>query len=122
MDQMTRDAHRRLTERRQSLTRQLAALTQDDAEVAAGTDSRDRFEGPTGAELRETGAELREIEAALARIEAGTYGNCEKCDHVIGRQRLYAVPKARLCLACSSNPELARGTATGSPSLAPRSK
>lgn len=49
--------------------------------------------------------ELEEVEGALARIAAGRFGGCEQCGGAIGRQRLRAVPEARLCLACASSPE-----------------
>jgi RNA polymerase-binding transcription factor DksA len=46
--------------------------------------------------------ELAEVEGALARIAAGHFGACERCGGAIGRQRLRAVPEARLCLGCAS--------------------
>jgi DnaK suppressor protein len=46
--------------------------------------------------------DVAEIKAALARIDARTYGECERCGHGIGRQRLRAIPEARLCVACRS--------------------
>ncbi len=49
--------------------------------------------------------ELEEVEGALARIAAGRFGTCERCGGAIGRQRLRAVPEARLCLGCASPPE-----------------
>jgi DnaK suppressor protein len=45
--------------------------------------------------------ELREIDAALTRIAARSYGHCERCGGPIGRQRLAAVPEARLCMGCA---------------------
>jgi DnaK suppressor protein len=41
---------------------------------------------------------LSEIEAALRRIEDGTYGTCGVCGKPIGRERLRAIPWARLCI------------------------
>ena len=49
--------------------------------------------------------ELDEIEAALRRIHDGHWGLCVGCGHAIGRQRLLAVPEARLCLACQAEEE-----------------
>ena len=46
--------------------------------------------------------DVAQIDAALTRIEAGTYGECESCGHAIGRQRLRAIPEARLCVTCRS--------------------
>ncbi len=50
-------------------------------------------------------AELAEIDAALSRIDAGRWGLCAGCGHAIGRQRLLAVPEARLCPACQEQEE-----------------
>lgn len=64
------------------------ALAQEDATI---------LQRLTAAEQRE----LSEIDAALERLERGTYGRCEGCSASIGRQRLRAIPEARLCIACS---------------------
>jgi RNA polymerase-binding protein DksA len=44
---------------------------------------------------------LEEVAAALQRIEQGSYGRCENCGKEIGRERLKAVPFARLCIDCA---------------------
>ena len=44
---------------------------------------------------------LEQVEAALGRIEAGTFGNCQECGREISRERLDAVPYARLCIECA---------------------
>jgi DnaK suppressor protein len=41
---------------------------------------------------------LTEINAALRRIDDGTYGVCEVCGKPIPRERLLAIPWARLCI------------------------
>ena len=46
--------------------------------------------------------ELADIERALEKLEVGGYGVCEVCGGSIGRQRLMAIPEARVCLACSA--------------------
>lgn len=43
---------------------------------------------------------MREINAALMRIEGGTYGVCEEDGEPIGKNRLKALPWARLCIGC----------------------
>ncbi len=48
---------------------------------------------------------LYHIEQALERIENGTYGLCQECGEPIGRERLEAVPHARLCISCKSKEE-----------------
>lgn len=43
---------------------------------------------------------LAAIDSALARIDAGSYGNCVRCEEVIGRERLEALPWATKCIEC----------------------
>ena len=43
---------------------------------------------------------LYEIDAALKKVEEGTFGICEDCDKLIPKQRLKAVPYAKLCIKC----------------------
>jgi RNA polymerase-binding transcription factor DksA len=51
-------------------------------------------------------AEVAEIDAALARVDSGVYGTCESCGHPIEPKRLDAVPYARSCLRCISEPDV----------------
>lgn len=48
---------------------------------------------------------LYEIEEALKRLEASTYGLCEMCERPIRKERLHAVPFARMCVHCQSTAE-----------------
>ena len=48
---------------------------------------------------------LYHLDQALERIENGTYGACQECGNPIGKERLRAVPHARLCITCKSNEE-----------------
>jgi len=50
----------------------------------------------------EVARELDDIDAALDRIQQGAYGRCEICQGAIGRQRLLALPAARLCIDCTA--------------------
>ncbi len=47
-------------------------------------------------------AAVEEINYALHKIEIGKYGICESCGQLIVRDRLEALPYARLCVACKS--------------------
>ena len=60
------------------------------------------LEQGTGSQRAATAEELLETEAALARIEEGKFGRCDGCGRAIGRQRLLALPAARLCIDCTS--------------------
>jgi DnaK suppressor protein len=46
---------------------------------------------------------VRNIQAALRRIEDGTFGTCTKCEEVIGRNRLVAVPWTSFCISCQES-------------------
>ncbi|MGH9118409.1 MAG: TraR/DksA family transcriptional regulator [Acidimicrobiales bacterium] len=47
-------------------------------------------------------AAIEEIDGALERIDAGTYGICQQCGERIPKERLKAIPYARLCVRCKS--------------------
>ncbi len=46
------------------------------------------------------------IDEALRRIEDGTYGKCIACGRQVNKERLDAVPHARMCIACKSAEEV----------------
>ena len=48
---------------------------------------------------------LAQILEALERIEQGTYGKCEGCEQLINKERLRAVPHARMCIDCQRQAE-----------------
>jgi len=48
---------------------------------------------------------LYHIDQALERIEDGSYGHCHACNAPISRDRLEAVPHARLCINCKMKEE-----------------
>lgn len=48
---------------------------------------------------------LAEIESALERVRSGSYGSCAGCGGEIPRERLEAVPQARMCIDCQEKEE-----------------
>ncbi|MDZ7374394.1 MAG: TraR/DksA C4-type zinc finger protein [candidate division KSB1 bacterium] len=48
---------------------------------------------------------LWHLDQALLRIERGEYGICVSCGKPISRERLEAVPHARLCIDCKNKEE-----------------
>ena len=46
-----------------------------------------------------------ELDDALKRIDDGLYGVCEECKGLIAKNRLKAVPYARLCVKCQQRRE-----------------
>lgn len=49
--------------------------------------------------------EIKEIEEALDRMQDGSFGLCENCEKRIPKERLKAIPYARLCVACKIKEE-----------------
>lgn len=68
-----------------------------------GTDTMEREKNLFYAQR--DGRLLYHIEQALDRIEEGTFGLCHSCKNPINRERLTAVPHARLCIECKSKEE-----------------
>jgi len=57
--------------------------------------------------MESAGEEIEEIDAALERIRAGAYGVCGECAKPLPRERLRAIPYARLCIDCKAIEEAA---------------
>lgn len=79
-------------------------------EVADVVDVSERIaeSGYTTVLAENTSAILAECEAAIRRLDTGTYGTCEVCEGPVGRFRLLAFPRARLCLDCQRRREAAQ--------------
>lgn len=63
-----------------------------------GTDAMEREK--TFYFASKSGRLLYHIDQALRRVRSKTYGKCEECSEQINRERLEAVPHARLCINC----------------------
>jgi RNA polymerase-binding transcription factor DksA len=48
---------------------------------------------------------LQEIAGALERIGQGTFEWCQECGTEISKERLQALPYARVCVECARNAE-----------------
>ena len=44
---------------------------------------------------------VEDIDVALRKITLGTYGICERCEELIPKARLAAVPTAHICVPCA---------------------
>ncbi len=76
-----------------------------DAESKAG-DTADGYYQEFNLRLMERDENtLAEVLEALDRIGAGSYGQCEGCEGAIAKDRLRAVPHARLCIECQRQAE-----------------
>ena len=70
-----------------------------------GTDSIERDKAFLIGDTR--GEVLEDIDEALEKLGNGDYGVCESCGEAIARDRLEAVPYAKLCLKCKTEEERA---------------
>ena len=67
----------------------------------------DNYERDIMIELIQNGEEgVRNIDTALEKIEEGTFGVCELCAKKINKERLKAVPYAKLCRDCQREEEI----------------
>ena len=67
----------------------------------------DNYERDIMIELIQNGEEgVRNIDTALEKIEEGTFGICELCAKKINKERLKAVPYAKLCIDCQREEEI----------------
>lgn len=67
----------------------------------------DNYERDIMIELIQNGEEsVRNIDTALEKIEEGAYGVCELCAKRINKERLKAVPYAKLCIDCQREEEV----------------
>ncbi|MFH1777418.1 MAG: TraR/DksA C4-type zinc finger protein [Candidatus Omnitrophota bacterium] len=79
----------------------LSGYTYHMADVAT-----DNYERDLSGNLATTGQKaLYDIDAAIEKINNNTYGKCEVCNVDISKQRLNALPYAKLCKKCQQQQE-----------------
>jgi RNA polymerase-binding protein DksA len=104
-----------LMERRRVLLSDLQALEDPDAHGVSETSAvsshladlgsdREASDISLGMRASES-TEVREIDEAVERIREGSFGRCESCEKPIAKERLEAIPYARLCLPCKVEEE-----------------
>lgn len=79
----------------------ISGYTYHMADVATDTYDREFSMGLASNERKV----IYELDDALKKIEEGTFGICEDCKGLIAKNRLRAVPQARLCIKCQKNLE-----------------
>jgi RNA polymerase-binding protein DksA len=101
-----------LVQRRQSLARHLADLTEEVKlpssdemfhpqpadQVDLGSESADSARLFATAKIEQQ--QLNAIDAALERIGKGAFGVCESCGSSISERRLELVPETTMCMDC----------------------
>ena len=91
---------------RSLLDRQTAMLwRRDEIAVDKSPDAMDQVQNAIERELavrrlQSDSERVRDILTALHHIEEGTYGECVRCEAIIGTKRLEAVPWTSYCLLC----------------------
>jgi RNA polymerase-binding transcription factor DksA len=121
MDKKTiKKLQKRLLEKKKGLEHQLSELAVKDKNLKGDYDARFKDFGDEifdnsaeAAEVSEYQAnlsleanlevQLRDVNMALEKIRKGTFGKCESCGKEISKDRLKALPQARLCLSCSKS-------------------
>lgn len=107
---------RKLLEERVRLLKQLGNLGKDSQRDSSGDLSAYSYHmADLGSDTMERekeflvasaeGRMLRDIDDALRKIHRKQYGKCELCGDAIPRERLEAVPQARLCIRCKEEEE-----------------
>lgn len=109
MDEVSKEARKRLLDRRKAIEALIADVDKDEAQLqgASHPDFLDHAAHRSPIEVLESirsaqQHELAELDAALDRIAKGSYGMCQSCGGAVGRQRLRAIPEARFCIECVS--------------------
>jgi DnaK suppressor protein len=110
----TADATAVLRRERDSVNRQIEALTRDvdrivESSRESNSDDEHDPEGQTIAFERaqviamidQTRQRLTDLDTALARLGAGSYGTCVLCGAVIAAERLAARPETTTCIDCA---------------------
>ncbi len=107
MNELAREARKRLLDRRRALEQLARDVDLEEAEISQGNGPDPLDTAARGTPLRVLESlrnaqqqEITELDAALRRIEDGNYGTCEVCGGAVGRQRLRAIPEARYCIEC----------------------
>ncbi|HLY11467.1 MAG TPA: TraR/DksA family transcriptional regulator [Planctomycetota bacterium] len=105
-----------LLDRRRLLLRDLQTLEEGDSQNASDSApvsshladlGSDREASDISLGRRESeSTEIQEIDDAMERIREGSFGRCESCEKTIARERMEAIPYARLCLPCKTEEEL----------------
>ena len=105
--------HQRLTAKRDSLRKKLAAENNIDMPASWGgsRDAGDAASEGAEAELDSQLAalesrELAQVEQAVAMIRKGRYGLCEACEKAIPIERLRALPFTTHCIECQRETEI----------------
>ena len=104
-----------LLERRRSLLGDFRALEEAETRDTSSLSSLSTHQADMGSDIAESdvslgrrasaSSEIKDIDDALDRIKDGTFGLCESCEKQIARDRLNAIPYARLCLPCKKEEE-----------------
>ena len=91
-----------LTERRDTLIRQLEQLAHELPGVATDGEAQPNEPQLSRARHEQIASALRDTDLALARLDHLEFGRCESCAQPIAPDRLRALPDTTRCTACAS--------------------
>lgn len=104
-----------LLERRALLLTDVRSLEQEEARGSSDLSHLSTHQADQGSDraasdlslgyLESASGEIQDIDEALARIAEGSYGLCGNCGKPILKERLEAIPYARLCVPCKRSEE-----------------
>lgn len=103
---------KKLLERKEEIIEQLSEFYNESKNVETGDaqDVGDKAESSYTKEflLSLSDTERKQlvlIDEALKRIDGENYGYCQRCEKVISKKRLTAIPYARHCIECQQKEE-----------------
>jgi len=101
LDEIKRISEDTLRKSQKEASGDISGYTYHMADVASDTYDREFSLGLASNERQS----LYELDDALKRIEEGGFGICEECKSLIAKNRLKAVPFAKLCVKCQEKKE-----------------
>ena len=93
-----------LTDRRETLTRQLETLSQELPGVATDGEAQPNESQVSRLRHDQIAAALADTDRALAKLEHRDFGSCDECGMAIAADRLRALPDTTLCTTCATHP------------------
>lgn len=93
-----------LTERRETLTRQLEQLSQELPGVATDGEAQPNESQVSRLRHDQIAVAIDDTDRALTKLEHRDFGSCEKCAMTITSDRLRALPDTTLCATCAAHP------------------
>jgi DnaK suppressor protein len=99
-----------LLDRRKSLVKDVQGMEREEAGTAGHVSGSSIHSAEFGSDrsardvslgcMESVASVIHKIDDALERVREGTFGKCDTCGEKISKDRLSAIPYARLCFPC----------------------